>query len=233
MMSTRQEIEKLRQIDEFHRGRIKKIRRNETPLPSHDDGKIVLHMIPQNAIQLETYYDLSAFDGDFMVLKPLKDAGHDLMYIFDGLLSFSKKEGGCLGYALLRGNGIIEAVDSWYLCFAKNEDKLIPLVSVDEAIKNRTEEYLALQEKLGAELPIFLYLNFLNVKGYSIGAPSGFYMGNTHVFESEDLNFQRLSIGNYKASAEKVLKTWFDRLWNAGGYPRSPHYDASGNWIKR
>jgi hypothetical protein len=227
------EIEKLRQIDEFHRGRIKKIRRNEMPLPFHEDGKIVLHMIPHDALQLETYYDLSAFNDDLMVLKPLKDAGHDLMYIFDGLLSFSKKEEGCLGYALLRGNGIIEAVDSWYLYFAKNEDELIPLLSVEEAIKNRTAEYLALQEKLGAKLPIIMYLNFLNVKGYKIGTPSGFYIGNTHAFESEDLNFQRLIIGNYDASAEKLLKTWFDRLWNAGGYARSPHYDSSGNWIKR
>lgn len=228
------EIEKLKQIDEFHKGRIEKIKRNEitVPRPFPEGAKIVLHLIPHNAMQKEAYYNLGVFDGNLEILKPLKDPSHDLIYYFNGLMSFTLiRSEECVGYVQLYGNGIIEAVDGYYL--DSSGDKLIPIFSIEKSIKQRTAEYLSLLKGLGAELPIFAYMDFLNVKDYRLDAPRGWYIGNTHPFDKEDLNFQKLSIDDYDAPVAQVLKTWFDRLWNAAGYPFSAHYDKAGDWIER
>jgi len=227
------DLEIIKQIGNFHKNRIDEIKQNKTLMPIIEGGRIVFHLIPHDAFKLETYYDLSVFDNDVMVLKPLKDAGHDITYFHEGLMSFSVPKDKCIGYALLFGNGIVEAVDGYYTSFNEQGKKVIPVTSFEEALKIRAEEYLALQKKMEAKLPIYMFLNFLNVEGCLIGAPAGLYMGNVHPIYSKDLNFQRLSIGKYEDPIEKILKTWLDRLWNAGGYPRSAHYDNKGNWIKR
>ena len=228
------EIEKLKQIDEFHKQRIEKIKRNDTSAPSPllEGARIVLHFIPHNALEKETYYNLAIFEDQPQILKPLTDLSYGPRYNFNGFMSFtSPRLGVCLGYVQLYGNGIIEAVDGYYL--DSSGDKLIPIFSIEKSIKQRTAEYLSLLKGLGAELPIFVYMDFLNARDYRLDAPRGWYMGNTHAFDKEDLIFQKLSIDNYEAPVVKVLKTWFDRLWNAAGYPFSAHYDKAGDWIER
>jgi hypothetical protein len=228
------EIEKLKKIDEFHKGRIEKIKRNEitVPYPFPEGAKIALYLIPHDAMNKETYYNLGVFDGKLEILKPLKDPSHDLIYYFDGLMSFTlRRSGECMGYVQLYGNGIIEAIDGYYL--DSSGEKIVPTFSIEKSIKQKTAEYLSLQKGLSAELPIFIYLDFLNVRDYRLDTLRGWYMGNIHSFDNEDLNFQRLSIDNYDAPITQILKTWFDRLWNAGGYPRSAHYDEGGDWISR
>jgi len=228
------EIEKLKQIDEFHKRRIEKIKKNEitVPHPFPEGAKIALHFIPHNAMQKEAYYNLAFFDDQLQILKPLTDSSYSPRYDFNGFMSFTLAGPGvCLGYVQLYGNGIIEAVDGYYLDSLR--DKFIPIFSVENTIKQRIGEYLSLLKGLGAELPIFIYMDFLNVRDHRLDGPRGSFMGNIHPFDEEDLNFQKLSIENYDAPVAQVLKTWFDRLWNAAGYPFSEHYDKDGDWINK
>lgn len=232
------ETEKLKQIDAYHRERVEKIKRNETPLSFHEGSKILLFLIPHKALEIEPFYDLSGFYDDPNFLKPLKASGQHISYIHEGIVSFTEADNKCISYSLLSGNGIIEAVDGWYFRYAETNERIIPTYSVEDAIKNRTTEYLAMQKRLGGrgeELPVYMFLDILNAKDFIIGVPAGFDPEgfHPHPIYADELNFQRLKIENFKAPAGKFLKAWFDRLWNAGGYPRSAHYDEDGDWINR
>jgi len=51
--------------------------------------------------------------------------------------------------------------------------------------------------------------------------------------DREDLKLPRVVIDDFVKNPEKMLKTSFDRIWNACGYPNSLHYDKNGNWIEK
>ncbi len=55
------------------------------------------------------------------------------------------------------------------------------------------------------------------------------YRGRTPI-EMDVLSLPEVLVDSYDVSAEKVLKPFFDFVWNACGFERSLNYDGSGNW---
>ncbi len=224
-----EEKEILEKVEEFHSERIEKLKNNETPLPSFESGKIVMHLIPFETFASPKHCDLSGYKGQILDLKPLKFHSLDQMYDFDGMLHFELgKDEKCLAYVQAYFNGIMEAVDCHYLGF---EHKELFIFEVEEIIISKTKEYIAFQKKLGIEPPIVFYLGMLGVKDFSIKyGHVDEHFDNIHPIDRNDLILPKVTIESFDASIEDLLKINFYRIWSACGYPRSFHYSANGEW---
>jgi hypothetical protein len=226
-----EEKEVLINIEAFHEERIKKLKINETPKPFPDGGKIVIHLIPFESFLSEKHYDLSVYKGQYLVIKPMKFHTCDQEFNFDGLLHFNiGADRKCLDFVQVYTDGKIEAVDGYYLLYDHRGE--LPIFSIEEDIIKSIKEYLLFQEKLSIKPPVILYLAFLGAKGFLIryGKIDDLF-DNIHPIDREDLILPKIFIRNFDANVENILKTSFDRIWNACGYPRSYHYDDKGEWI--
>jgi hypothetical protein len=92
-------------------------------------------------------------------------------------------------------------------------------------------------EALGAldvSPPVIVLLSLLHVEGYELVAdaiPYGHF--NPHPFDRDMLLLPTVRIDEWPADLAQPMRIAFDRLWNAAGWPRSPYYDAEGNWGHR
>ncbi len=225
-------------IEAFHDKRIKKIERNDASVPLREGAKIVLHLIPFNSFVSPKNYDLSQFYGKYLELKPLRDSVCLQTYDFDGLIHFHEiTENKSFGYVQLFTNGIIEAVSVCSLESLERTNMSLPIIVLEKQIVTKLKEHLLfLKEKLKVELPIIFYLSLLEVEKCTILRPDpslDFEDEEIHNFGRKILNFSKIIIATFDIVPEKILKTTFDKLWNAAGYPRSFHYNEKEQWIEK
>jgi hypothetical protein len=211
-------------IETFHEKRIEKIKKNETPKSFLAGGKITIHLIPVEAFTSAREFDLSIYANKLDVLRPsMSSDPFNQDYNFDGMINYIEGERNkCLVYVQLFRTGIIEWVNGYYL----DENKAMPIYSIEQEIVARTREYLSFQKSLGIAPSIIFYLDFLGTRGRLINLPGG------HPIEEDDLIFPPVTIVDLEAVIENTLRLRFDQLWNASGQPRSLHYDAWLKWIK-
>ena len=82
---------------------------------------------------------------------------------------------------------------------------------------------------MNVDLPVFLFMTLVGVKDYSLSThhmnkifPS---TRKTYKIDKNILNFPEIIIETYAVDIKKMLKPWFDLLWNACGYDRCFDYD--------
>lgn len=220
------------QIRKFRESRISEIYANETPVPLLKNAKIVLHLIPLSSVSSGQIYDISRLPLDPRTIVPFSSSyGWNGRYNLDGYLTYSKAENmvEVHSYVQLFRNGILEAVECSLL---DNSDLKIPHVAFEEKIMNAFKSYISILEKLNVGMPIFAFLTLVDVKGYSMATgPSWIFRGNT--INKDVLSLPEIITENSEFEVEKVLKPWFDTIWNACGFPCSLNYDSSGKWIGR
>ncbi|MHA1877694.1 MAG: toll/interleukin-1 receptor domain-containing protein [Promethearchaeota archaeon] len=215
----------------FREERISKIFSNETPLPFNDVAKIVLHLVPIISLNSDKRYDLKKISITPSKLPPLNNNGFTHKYDLEGFLTYSNYEmGKTYSYVKLYNNGILEVVEGKYLNPKQNDGNLIIYGSAYEnALIESLPTYLSALKVLGVELPIFVLLTLVGVRGYSmfVGEKNFNIPGNTGI-NRDNLFIPEVIIENYPVAPEEVLKPCFDALWNAFGFPGSPNYDNTG-----
>ena len=156
------------------------------------------------------------------------------MYNFDGILKYSGyQEGKTYSYVQLYRNGIIEAVNGSLLAPWRGGELRIR-TDYEQELINSFKEYLNILTELTVELPIFIFLTLLGVKGYSMAVSrESFSIDETHAIDRDVLVLPEAIIESYDVSAEKVLKPSFDSIWNACGFPRDPYYNDEGEWAPK
>jgi len=218
-------------IKNFREDRILKIFSNETPLPFDDAAKIVLHLVPIISLNSNKRYDLKEITISPSKLPPLNHNGFSHKYDLEGFLTYSNDEmGKTYSYVKLYNNGILEAVEGKYLNPKKNDGQLLIRGSAYEnALIKSLSIYLSALKVLDVELPIFVLLTLVGVRGYSmfVGEKRFNIQGNTGI-NRDNLFIPEVIIENYPAAPEEVLKPCFDALWNAFGFSGSPNYDDAG-----
>ncbi len=220
-------------IRNFRQDRISKIFANETPVPFYENAKIVLHLIPIISFNPAQNYDISEIASHPERMLPIYSGGGNSRYNLDGFLTHSKdQDGESYSYVQLFRNGIIEAVNSSML--EPREGKfLIPSVGYEQGLIKSFTDYLSLLKTLNVELPIFVFLTLLGVKGYSMAVSERFFFARSHTVDRDILLLPEIIIESYDVSAEKELRPMFDSIWNACGFPRSLNYNDEGEWAPK
>jgi hypothetical protein len=71
-----------------------------------------------------------------------------------------------------------------------------------------------------ADLPFFVFLTLVGVKGYSMSSTGVIFRGRMPI-EREVLNIPEIMVDKYDLPAAQVLRPLFDSVWNASGFERS------------
>ena len=214
-------------IRDFRHQSLKMILSSETRIKMNSGAKIVLHVIPIGAFDSAINFDVNSLKQQSP--SPMSGTGWDSRYNFDGLLCFTNT---LYSYTQFFRNGIIEAVDAFILEPREQVkySRKIPSILYEEKIIKKLSEYILILEKLGVELPFFIMLSFLDVKGYSMSNSNSYFLGYDYQIDRNNLLMPEVMIENFDFEPSKVMKPIFDAVWNACGYSGSMNYDDSGNW---
>jgi len=221
-------------IRNFRMDRIAKILANEVPVPLYDNPKIVLHLIPISSLNPAQSYDISKIAANPSCMPPIRSGAWNNRYNLDGFLTHSEgQDGKSRSYVQFFRNGILEAVNG-YLIPLREERPSIPSVAYEEALIKSLTDYLSLSKSLNIELPIFIFLGLLGVKGYSMGINKWRYdIDEVHTIDRDNLSLPEFILENYDIKAEKILKPCFDSIWNACGFSGSFYYNDEYEWTPR
>ena len=223
-------------IRRFREDRISKIFANETPVLFYDTAKIVLHLIPLISFNPAQRYEINKIASHPEKMRPISCSGWKHRYNLDGFLTYSgAREEKSDSYVQLFKNGIIEAVEGDLLKPDDREGKLlIPSVAYEKELIKALPDYLSILKMLNVELPVFIFLSLVGVKGYSMAVNKRVsYNDEVHTIDRDVLLLPEIVIESYNVIAKDVLRPCLDSIWNACGFPGSLNYDDTGEWMKR
>lgn len=216
-------------IRKFRNERVHTLMFNETPIPLEPGPKIILHVIPIDALSRNSNYDIFRPNMN-SILRPIRATGWNSRINFEGLVLFTGNGSPSYSYVQLYRNGIIEAVNISILSF-NSVKKYIPSLAYEEALIESLNNYLEALREMEVTIPLFCFLSFAGIKGYRLGLSSSWQ--DSYDIEKENLLLPETIIDNYDLKAETILKPSFDLVWNACGLQRSFNYDKNGNWSPR
>ncbi len=222
-------------IRRFREDRISKIFANETPVPFYDNAKIVLHLIPITSFNPAQRYEINKIASHPEKLEPINHTGFNNRYNLDGFLTYSgARDGKSHSYVQLFKTGIIEAVEGRYLGPRENEGNLsIRGTAYEIQLIKSLSIYLSALKEIHVELPIFIFLTLVGVKGYFMSVGQGMFKERgEYEIDKDILLLPEVIIENYNTAAGDVLKPCFDAMWNACGFSKSPNYDDAGKRIE-
>jgi len=203
---------------------------------------MVLHLIPLISFNPGQRYDLGEITSGLGKMPPLSCNSYNSRFNFDGYLTYcvSSIDGKSASFVQLYKNGIIEAIDGLLLDPRLHGGLIIPSVTYEKALIDSLPSYISILKTLNVELPVFLFLTLIGVKGYSMGA-----MGvNRRILikeadkpaaciDKEVLILPEIVIESYDVTAKDILRPCFDSIWNACGFPQSLNYNEAGDWVKK
>jgi len=233
-------------IMDFRTDRISKIFSNETPIPLIKGAKVALHLIPLSSFSSLKDHELNKYFSSNQYPESLFPRSNLVSWRFniDGFLAYMPTHDGRLNtYAQIFRNGIIEYVNKIeyveYL-YEGSSDKIgenkIYSENFQREIIECTSQYLILLNKISAGLPIFLFMALLGVKDFSLVVDNKYKLFSprrVHKIDRNIFTFPGISIEDHEVNEARILKPWFDLLWNACGHEKCFHYDDNGDYMPR
>jgi hypothetical protein len=120
-------------------------------------------------------------------------------------------------------SGIIEAVST---ALFNDEYKKVSQTFHEEQLTESMTNYLNLYKQLNVEMPIFIFLTLMHVKGFSMEREDGIFSKRSRdYFIAQDILFiPEIFIEKEESDIKNMLKPIFDSIYNACGYERSINY---------
>jgi hypothetical protein len=215
----------------FREKRISNIYANETPVPFYKNAKISLHLIPIISFNPGQNYEIEKIASKPEKFRPVYCGSWNYRYNLDGFLSYSASTSGeSHSYIQLFRNGIIEVVEG-LLLKPQNGKLWIPSIAYEREIISGLDESLNILKGIGVELPIFVFLTLIGVRGYKmIYLQYGLLEQESAPIDRDVLLLPEVLVKDYDFRSEQLLKPVFDSIWNACGMPKSLNYDKNGEW---
>lgn len=128
--------------------------------------------------------------------------------------------------------GMIEAVDADF--FRASEGKEIQYAGqIERAIVKCVSGYLDAFTNLPVPPPVLVTVSLLGAAGFQ------FVVNHRHTrlhptpIDRDVIVLPDVLIEELKCDVPAILRPVLDALWNASGFPGSPHFDEDGNWDQR
>ncbi len=229
-------------VRSFRMERLGNIIAGETPYPLRENVEggvtFVLHSVPLGAFQPGVSIDVSAVASEVSLIAPIAVAKHGQRYNLDGLITagtlmhdydFGRAKHRANSYLQLFRNGSIEAAG---VLMQSGNEGILEIYELEGDIIAGLDRYLQLQERLGVEPPLVVMLSLFGVADRTIYHPKYNYSGPAYKFERDALVLPEVVVESYGVRAGEAMRSVFDAVWNAGGYPRAMSYDEDGKWVR-
>ena len=211
-------------IRNFRNDRLSQISVGETPVPLIDGAKIVLHIMPASAFEFGHSYDLNRLSN--LDLPPLCAGGWDHRLNFDGAVTYlgDRETGYSSNYTQVFRSGIVEAVDNRIL---QERDKkgIIFSKTFAPVLIEAMNKYLSGLIKLGVDLPLWLGVSLLGVKGYLLAVDYHIWGDSIHPIDRHELIVPEIRVEDTSIAVARILRPAFDSIANACGFRRWMSYD--------
>jgi Putative DNA-binding domain len=221
-------------IAQFRDGRVIEIMGGRTPIALEGQGRMILHLIPLQAISQRKKYAVESLSNWRTELIPISRIGWDSRITLNGILSFSQKGTAGYSYAQLYRNGIVEAVDAYIVRRSDAGVCQLPSIAFEQKLLESTLGYLKLLKRLEIVAPVYGYISFTGVKGMSLGLGHSYYDSReVHPLVEDTIVLPEFVVTNFSDAIEKIMRSSIDLIWNAFGLEKSPNFDSEGAWKPR
>src|SRR2546421_6869894 len=235
-------------IRDFRAERLSRIGSGEEApaLLDEQTPKLILHMIPSSAFNPSVSVDIKALNdySKWDLMRPLVvwDTQPDtsIRFNLDGIVRSAQWIRNAAapvsipaGYVQVFRNGIVEIVDVTILGI--NGDKKQFLGEIFELrLLQAVKKHIELQQFLGIELPVFIMVSLLRMKGYKINR-GGYPPNCTEEIDRTNLIIPEVVIDTFDGGNDhiaEVMRPVFDTTWNAANYASSPNYNKDGKYLR-
>jgi len=212
----------------FRMARVRQILAGETLLGTILAPIVALHLIPLSSLGLGAAPDVSREAAKAQVLlQPIRAGSWGGHFNFDGYLVRSTT---ARSYVQVFRSGAIEAGDASLLDIKQpGYEKQIPSIAFEATIIECLQRYVDVQRRLAIQLPVFMTITLLRIKGFTMSSTYSFLEKNPPI-DRETLPLPEVVVEDYAANVGKLLQPSFDALWQACGLEKSRNYDDAGNW---
>ncbi len=219
-----------KKVEAFRNDRLAKIIAGETPVPTLDNPKLILHVIPFSAMSLYQGIAPSDLYQQHMSLRPFRSLGFNSQINFDGLVTYtSSTGGGYTGYCQGFRSGAIEAVDAYTI--RENEElKAVPTTTLVQSLDESVQQYLNALVALETPEPAVLQLTIVGARGYKLAVGQNWDWQSQPAIDRDMLILPDVLVENFDCDVHALIKPILDGLWNACGYHWCNWYDEDGNW---
>jgi Schlafen, AlbA_2 len=220
-----QEIgEKMRQ---FRINRIAKIVAGDVATFLASNARMVIHLLPFSAFASLVNLELRELPTASTSFVELIGGFSNYRFNIDGFAAWNET-----GYVQVFRNGCLEIVST---CARSDRPQsaagLLPSVGFERQIFGRVRHSKALLQSLSVECPIAIMVSFTGIKGWRMGVPPEKYATSAiDVFDREPLLIPEILIETFQDSEVSEMRPIVDAIWNAAGWPGSPHYNERGEW---
>ncbi len=212
----------------FRSERVRKIEKDETPVPLDTGPKVVLHLIPHASLNEAVEIDVKQLYNVVSDLMPLACSGCSHRFNADGFLTeTSSREGKHSGYLQVFRNGSFETV-STELFTTQGEQGYLASLLFEREVINVVSRLVRLTGTLGIPGTCSIAVSLLGARGVLMTVdPYRNRFKQGYPIDRDALIVPWAAIGDTDVSA--ALRTSFDFVWQAAGWPGSQYYDADGN----
>jgi hypothetical protein len=216
-------------LREFRAARVAAIHAGETPCSIRPGPKVILHILPLQALDPLVRPALS-LDLRRIRVIPMFSSHADHRYNFDGSLNWAwdQHPADVQSYTQLFRTGAVEAVDARALSSDRPPAQLIPS-GLEQAVIQTLDRCKHHLKEAGVPLPLVVMLILLGVKGYRIQR----HYDSKHPVDRDILFLPDALVEDYAEESAISLRPAFDAMWQAAGWERCLLYDAQGQWITR
>ncbi len=225
---------RISRLREFRIDRLARIKAGETPLPMMEGAKVVLHLVPLDAIGAPPRFSVDDLRGALGQVLPLSTSMTTHRHNLDGLLMYWRHAGEDLtgSYLQIHRTGIIEAVDASLLSpLPERDDLLIPSTGLLNDLNDALTSYTSfLLGTLGVAPPLFVLVSLLDVEGYGLAVRQDLTLSKRGVpIDRADLVLPEEIIEELPVQVDTILRPVLDGVWNAAGWERCLDYDETGS----
>lgn len=218
-------------IRAFRDQRTEAITTGKTPVPLRPGAKLILHLIPFQAMRPGHEVDIKNLRERTVELPPIgPSSGWGWGYNLDGFYTRPSpdSDGTHPEYTLVFSTGTIELVDTQYLR-PLDSKRLIPSVGVEKAVIDAVTRLWKFQQSLGIQPPIVVMLTLTGITDYVLSPGAGLIGSGGGKVDRENLALPEVLIEDTNPAVPAVLRPVFDSLWQAAGWNECKHY-PDGTW---
>ena len=189
-------------------------------------GRMVAHLLPLSAFSRTTAVDIRVFGDDPRPLADLIGGFSHSRFNIDGFVAWSE-----IGYVQVFRNGSIEVVTVFSDPHGQQNDvRYLPSVSFEQKIFRQLNSSKRILQSLSVDCPIALMISFAGIKGWRMGVPPAYATSPLDIFDRDPLLIAEILIERFDHPVTVEARPIVDAVWNAAGWPGSPHYDQDGKW---
>jgi hypothetical protein len=225
------------QVRRFRADRLARLSDNKTPVTLVAGlSRTVLHCIPLESFSRTVQYDVLKYSQPWQTASfppVIPGSGWSHRINLDGIATYCGGVDGSMAYTQLFRNGIIEAVEAYWLNINRGGGtRTLPHLAVEREILGYLGKLFDIQKGLGVNPPIAVALTLTETRGLKMASEMYPFDSGASIAE-DNLILPETVVESFDEPPSKILKPLFDLVWNACGFLKSRNFDDHGNWIGR